>query len=1109
MIFEDKSGIRWLCFVSVQIAVGLVVLAFAALFVAAILVSPPLPVPEELPTSEALAATEWKTGAELEPVPAVERDRQIAPGERFRTANMLRTAFLNQDSQASVSDFKRHADQLDAVFPNWFQWTDPREGLHREINEEVADCLRASPAAVLPLISNADANGTWHGKDVAGLLRDRAKADGLIRSLADECARRRVAGINIDFETLEKSDRKPYAGWISRLAAEFHRRGMLVTVDVPPEDEAFDYASIAASSDKVIVMTYDENFATAEPGPVASVEWVRKNIEHLVASIPPERLIVGLGAYAYDWDTTAETPARSLSYAQAIHLADSMDAGVDTDTESLNEHFEFQEPDGDQHEVWLLDAVSCWSQFQRVRDKGVGGFALWRLGLEEQGVWDFLANGAAGYDPHRLAAVPVQDSLIASGEGEIYRIKGLAENGSRELKLSGNDVTYATYTKLPRFAEIEKHGHSDQPKIALTFDDGPDPVWTPRILDLLASYQVKATFFLVGDRVLSSPGLARREFAEGHILGNHSFTHPHLDLSSPARLRLEMDMAQRSIEAVTGRTTVLFRAPFDTDTTPLDTPLLDPLRRISDHGYYIVGADVDSRDTEGQDARQIISNVLGGIRETGGNIVVFHDFGNDRSDTIEALRTLIPTLRQKGYRFVTVEDLMGCPRDAVMPYAASGEWPFLTQIGILSWLAAHVVPTVTWLLIAATCLAMARLVFLGALIVRAALRKTHESGKPSGPETFTPPVVVLVPAYNEEKVIARTIEAVLCSRYPALNLCVIDDGSTDRTAAIVAGYAVRTPRVRLISKPNGGKASALNLGFQAIACDYIVTIDGDTIILPDTISHLMEPFADDTVDAVCGNVRVGNVKSLLTRFQDVEYVTTQNYDRRAFEALNCITVVPGATGAWRRKSILAIGAYSDDTLTEDADLTIHLVANGGRIMYAPLGISVTEVPETLRDLHKQRFRWSFGMLQSIWKHRRQFGRGTLGWLAMPNIVAQILLLQLAPLCDILLLTYLFTGQYAGVVQAGITLFLLELVSSLVAFKLDNRKFSNLWVVVVQRFIYRPFLYWVAISALVAVIRGRRHGWNKLQRSGSVVQSSDQAESIPQDGTCAAPESVSP
>jgi cellulose synthase/poly-beta-1,6-N-acetylglucosamine synthase-like glycosyltransferase len=369
--------------------------------------------------------------------------------------------------------------------------------------------------------------------------------------------------------------------------------------------------------------------------------------------------------------------------------------------------------------------------------------------------------------------------------------------------------------------------------------------------------------------------------------------------------------------------------------------------------------------------------------------------------------------------------------------------------------------------------------FLGWLVLR---RQRHSAA----PAPFTPPVLVIVPALNEEKVIHRTLQKLMASDYPRFRVLVVDDGSTDDTPLIVREFAANHPNVELQCKRNGGKSSALNLGLRLADEPYVVTIDADTIVAPHTIRRLVEPFADPTVDAVCGNVQVGNVRGILTAFQDVEYVTCQNYDRRAFESLNCISVVPGATGAWKRRTVLRVGGYSADTLTEDADLTLSVLENGGRIVYAPEARSITEAPEDAGELFKQRFRWSFGTFQCLWKHRRTFFRGSLGWVAMPNMLLfQMIFPLLAPIGDLVLLLSIVHRDFRPVAIAYLMFLIMDLVGSSVAFRLDKRPMNSLVVVLFQRFYYRQFMYVVAIRSLIASLRGRRHAWDKLQRSANV------------------------
>ena len=419
---------------------------------------------------------------------------------------------------------------------------------------------------------------------------------------------------------------------------------------------------------------------------------------------------------------------------------------------------------------------------------------------------------------------------------------------------------------------------------------------------------------------MRAPELVRQEVEAGHLVGNHTFTHLDLRTASKERIELELTATQRQIEAAAGRSTLLFRPPYDTDSEPQSLAQLAPLQDIDRMGYLVAGADVDSQDYLRPGADAIFANVMNDLAATGGRIVVFHDAGGDRSQTVAALDRLIPALRAAGYEIVPLDALAKVAPAALNPELSPREWLLSFGAQLPAWTQTSGAEVLVYLFAVTTAIAILRILFLGVLVAR---RPRPPAGDASS--DFEPPICVLVPAYNEGRVISRTIEAALGSDYRRMRILVIDDGSTDDTASVVEGWMARDPRVALIRQRNAGKAAALNHGAREAAEEILVTIDADTLVLRHTISNLVKPFVDPKIDAVCGNVQVGNVCNLLTAFQSVEYVTSQNYDRRAFDSLNCISVVPGATGAWRRSTLLGVGGYSGDTLTEDADLTLNML----------------------------------------------------------------------------------------------------------------------------------------------------------------------------------------
>jgi cellulose synthase/poly-beta-1,6-N-acetylglucosamine synthase-like glycosyltransferase len=369
---------------------------------------------------------------------------------------------------------------------------------------------------------------------------------------------------------------------------------------------------------------------------------------------------------------------------------------------------------------------------------------------------------------------------------------------------------------------------------------------------------------------------------------------------------------------------------------------------------------------------------------------------------------------------------------------------------------------------------------------------------------------VLIAAFNEAPVIARTIRAVLASREPPLEVIVVDDGSSDGTAEAVTQAFADEPRVRLLQQRNAGKATALNRAIGAARGELLVCLDADTLFTPETLGRLRVHFADPKVGAVAGNVKVGNRINVWTRWQALEYITSQNLDRRAYALLDAITVVPGAVGAWRRSAVAAVGGFQTDTLAEDMDLTWRLRRGGWTVTNETGAHGFTEAPDSLVTLYRQRFRWSFGTLQCLWKHRAALGRvGWFGRLALPTLwVFQIAFPILSPIIDLQVLVTL-----AGFVQSWLTralltqdwqplpnaveslstvaflytfFFLLELFGAVIAIALERERKRLLWWLFWQRFVYRQVMYAVVWRAVRTAITGRYAEWGKLERKNTAI-----------------------
>ncbi|WP_144126570.1 bifunctional polysaccharide deacetylase/glycosyltransferase family 2 protein [Catellatospora sichuanensis] len=624
--------------------------------------------------------------------------------------------------------------------------------------------------------------------------------------------------------------------------------------------------------------------------------------------------------------------------------------------------------------------------------------------------------------------------------------------------------------------------------VALTFDDGPDPTWTPRILDVLARTGTRATFFVVGSQVARYPDLARRIVAEGHEIGVHTFSHPDLSAIPAWRRDLEYSQTQLAIAYATGVTTSLFRPPYSSSTDAVGDSDWQVMREAAAQGYLNVLEDADSRDWARPGAQAIAANATpGGGR---GAIVLLHDAGGDRSQTVAALERYIPSMRENGYRFTTVSQSLQTPiATAVNPLATAGQkW----RGGALVWTiraADGLMVVLWWLLVVVGVLTLARTLLLFAVAVRHARRRRAPAFTWGPP--VDEPVSVIVPAFNEQHTIAATVRTLAASDHPSMEIIVVDDESTDATAAAVDALGIDD--VRLVRVPSGGKALALNTGVALARHDLIVMVDADTIVEPDALRHLVQPFADPTVGAVAGNVKVGNRRRLLPRWQHIEYVIGFNLDRRLYDALGCIPTIPGALGAFRRQALTDAGGLSIDTLAEDTDLTMAVLRQGWRVVYEETARSHTEAPNTLRQLWQQRYRWSYGTMQAMWKHRRsviepgasgRFGRRGLPLIALFSVVLPLF----GPILDLMTVFGVFFLDRWSTLIGWLAVLAIQAVTAILAFRLDREPLRPLWALPLQQFAYRQIMYAVLLRSAVTAVAGRRLRWQKLKRSAEVAAS---------------------
>jgi cellulose synthase/poly-beta-1,6-N-acetylglucosamine synthase-like glycosyltransferase/peptidoglycan/xylan/chitin deacetylase (PgdA/CDA1 family)/spore germination protein YaaH len=1112
-IFYDAGRKRWWVTRRVLEVSGAIFTVLLVTFFITVVKKPNLPevlLPAAKPALHAL-----REEPRAKPLPSRKgRKRRVESlGKVPEKYDPLRAAFFVAWDPNSMASLQRHYRDLDILMPEALHAVSP-EGRLDEANdiEKLYAWMKSGniELPVMALVNNYDGT-TWRIPEMAQMLARPESRSRLVNSLTKYALDHEQLGIVVDFEEVPDRSQKDFREFIAELRAGARGAGLKLMVALPAADWSYDYSDIARHSDAIILMNYDEHWLTSPAGPIASQEWFTTNLTNILKLVPRAKLMMGIANYAYDWPMAAKGAAhehaKELSTQEALLTASESEATVEFDSDSLNPFFSYYDEHNHVHHVWMLDGVTAYNELRASERAGVLGTAVWRLGTVDGSlwpIWDTVHPDDAARA--KLEEMPPGPDLIIEGAGDIWRISATPQRGRRTIRYdpATDAIADESIEKIPLSYRIEALGALPH-KVALSFDDGPDPRWTPRILDILKEKKAKGAFFVIGEEANKSPGLLKRIYAEGHEIGNHTYLHRHFDDVSRARLNLEweLNLTQRLFESTLGIKTLLFRPPYGIDHQPETADEVALLPIPQELGYMLIGAQIDPHDW-GQPGGlpppppdKIADLVVEQAMSGRGNIVLLHDGGGDRHRTVEALPEIIDRLRAAGFEIVPVSALVGQTRAQVMPTLNGRERFFARADGFIFDLFHWLRLGIAWIFLIGIVLVSGRALIIGLLAVVEKLRPA-----PADNLAFEPGVSLLIPAYNEEDVIVSTVSAALAADYPKLEVVVVNDGSADRTGELLEKHFGGNPRVRIFDQPNRGKPAALGRALEEAAGEIVVTIDADTQIEPDAVRKLVRHFADPRVGAVAGNVKVGNRDRWLTRWQALEYITSQNLEKRAFDLLDCIIVVPGAVSAWRDKAIHDCGGFSADTVAEDTDLTIAIRRAGWRVLYDEEAVGYTQAPETVAALVRQRFRWTYGTLQSVWKHRDTLGRwkyGTLGWIALPNVfLFQILLPLVSPVIDLL-----FVGSLAlwGLAQIRVTqlprlwtaedvqrslifflaFMLIDFLTCVIAFALEKREeWSLLWPLLIQRFYYRQMMYVVLFRALTWAIKGHPVGWKGVE-----------------------------
>jgi cellulose synthase/poly-beta-1,6-N-acetylglucosamine synthase-like glycosyltransferase/peptidoglycan/xylan/chitin deacetylase (PgdA/CDA1 family) len=767
-----------------------------------------------------------------------------------------------------------------------------------------------------------------------------------------------------------------------------------------------------------------------------------------------------------------------------------------------------------------------------------------------------------------------------SEEGEIISIVSLASSGKIECSsdLTSKIITTYQITTLPKSILITKKGKIDK-KIALTFDDGPDNIYTEEVLKILQSQKVKANFFIIGKNAEQHPHILQKIAQQGHLIANHSYSHPRFSLLNNEQINFELEQTNKIIYNITGKKPDYFRVPYN-DLEDYDSvEKINPLLIGHNLNMSVAEYDADSKDWMTTiTVEEMLNRVLNAKNKTQ---VLLHDGGGNRQKTIELLPKLIEQLRNLEYEFVTIDELdknessdnnktnnnkinIDSLKKVDTPVTAnittnSGDNQnsfynsfsnfFINSFNKIksifqNWIdvinnnarisltfnqfsinsATLLISFIGMIFLVLGFIKLFILLILNLFVFIKMIANNILAkfiNKKNLSKLVYQPISIIVPCYNEEKTIVDTVNSLLLLNYEEYEILVVDDGSKDSTYKVLINNFAHISKVQIHTKVNGGKSTALNFGIKKARYDFIYTMDADTIVSNNALKDMFKHLLDPKVGGVAGNVRVGNdafvqygnLWQIIRHFnwlascQRLEYIIAQNFERVGQSTLNCITVVPGPIGLWRKKALLEIQGYSSETLAEDGDLTMSMAKRGWKIKSDSSAWCLTEAPEDIKSLWKQRFRWQFGTLQILSKYKsllfniRYVG---YGFFALPYILLYYISIFFAPIFFLLSLYYpikyllsfffaSFTLTYLDTVNINnmilSILFFLGIELCVILIALSKEKSKNPWTLLIilpiYNIFYKPFMFFVSWAAVIKALEGSLMSWGHLARKGSV------------------------
>lgn len=1069
--------------------------------------------------------------------------------------NKKSTVFYTPNTEKSIISLKENNKDIENLVLPWLEvkkvenkiLVNRIETTETKLVDEVVEKNNPNINKLLLLSDNnytkPSYENRYNGDTFKDLIDKKELQEDFINSLNLATNTNNYKGIIIEIQdkTIDKKYEE-YKKFLQKISINLSNKNLAINLKLNIFDDLKLIEISKQFSNTVILESYQEPIFNKNPATVVDSNYYQPKINFLpiqtsfeqlnkvLSAFPDIKYSIALPTQSVDIYLVNNKPSwqSQISFAEVGDIIQKYNPDIKYNSLEGVSSFEYKDEKDQQHQIIINDAIAVYNFLYNLNllSKPPISIDLENIGFEDPTTWQ-ITQSKNNQDSQEILRNKLLFSteIETTGAGVISQLKKNPKFGKREIQMIDDKIINTKITELPTKALLVKSGYKKD-YIALTFDDGPDPKYTPQILDILKANNIKASFFVVGSNVLEYPELAQRIVNEGHLLGNHTYTHPKLKNAQPQEIIDEIESTQKAIQEITNTTPKYFRTPFNDFGTYETNSDLKQLRVIDGLNLKIAESDLDSNDYRVQKVEEILNSIKNGFNQNQSSQILFHDSGGfTRQSTVDALPEVIKFLKEKKIQFITVSELDDISqkqqKDSV---EVNKDYLFYSPKLIFLNLLNKSDLVFRLLLFIATTLGLIRLTILIIGLIKHFNVKKITTTNPISVNS-QPGVSVLIPCYNEEKVICRTVESILNSKYTTIEIVIIDDCSTDDSLKLIRSKYYNNPKVTILTKPNGGKAEALNFGIQFAKYDYLVSMDADTMFLPDTVNKMMQLFADPKVGGVAGFVEIGNdyfyQKSQnksqnnnskfnwLTTCQRLEYIFGQNFDKQAYNGLGCVIVVPGAIGAWRKSIILDVGGYKTDTLAEDTDLTVRILRKGWKIKYCKDAFCVTEAPETIQQFWKQRIRWQFGTLQVIFKNLDIIFKPkykTVSMFAIPYLFFNFFSMLVSPIANLpffILLIKLYAGAKVGFLVFNsndytsiqwMFVFIIgylgiEYISTIFAiwqYKLKG-KWILLFFIPVQILVFRLLILIITITSILKAFEGKVVGWGHLQRTGNVSE----------------------